>query len=136
MFLYFQTLTAITHVSKEIVLMGKSRIPNMEPLDSKKMLVLSLGTGIPKQEEKYTAKEAARWGMLGWIFSDGSTPLIDAFQDASSDMVDIHVSTMFQALSNEQNYLRIQVYACMLFHFEKGLSNLNCKIGVLHMDKI
>jgi hypothetical protein len=98
------TLTAITHISKQMVLMGKS----MESLDSKKMLVLSLGTGIPKPEEKYTAKQAHKWGLLGWLFSEGSTPLIEAFQDASSDMVDIHVSTMFQALNNEKNYIRIQ----------------------------
>lgn len=81
----------------------------MEPLDSSKFLVLSLGTGIPKQAEKYSAEAAARWGLLGWVYKRGHTPLMDVFGDASSDMVDIHVSTLFQSLHTKKNYLRIQV---------------------------
>lgn len=81
----------------------------MGPLDSTKILVLSLGTGIPKQAKKYSANAAARWGLLGWVYKRGSTPLIDVFGDAGSDMVDIHVSTLFQSLHTKKNYLRIQV---------------------------
>ncbi|KAL3813595.1 hypothetical protein ACJIZ3_014863 [Penstemon smallii] len=101
------TLMAITHITKQ-VLLGKFELVDMEPMDHKRIMVLSLGTGIAKMEEKYSAENAAKWGMLSWLYNNGATPLIDAFGDASSDMVDIHVSTMFQSLRNEQNYLRIQ----------------------------
>ncbi|KAG8384415.1 hypothetical protein BUALT_Bualt04G0115600 [Buddleja alternifolia] len=101
------TLMAITHISNQILL-RKFELTDMEPMDSNRMLVLSLGTGLAQLEEKYNAKEAARWGLLGWVYNKGASPLTDIFWDASSDMVDIHVSTMFQSLRNEQNYLRIQ----------------------------
>ncbi|KAF8020266.1 hypothetical protein BT93_G0847 [Corymbia citriodora subsp. variegata] len=58
--------------------------------------MLSLGTGAAKHEEKYSAAKASKWGHIGWIFHDGFTPLVDIFNDASSDMVDIHLSTLFQ----------------------------------------
>ncbi|KAG8384417.1 hypothetical protein BUALT_Bualt04G0115800 [Buddleja alternifolia] len=101
------TLIAITHISKEILL-GKFELADIEPMDSKRMLVLSLGTGLAQHEEKYNAKDAARWGLLGWVYNKGASPLIDIFIDASSDIVDIHVSAFFQSLHNQQNYLRIQ----------------------------
>ncbi|XP_042059559.1 patatin-like protein 3 [Salvia splendens] len=101
------TLLAITQVSKEI-LMGRFKLANMQPMDSTRMLVLSLGTGVGRLEEKYNAKDAAKWGLLRWVYNDGASPLLDIYGDASSDMVDIHVSTVFQSISNEQNYLRIQ----------------------------
>lgn len=83
---------------------------NMQPMDSSRMLVLSLGTSTPKHEEKYNAREATNWGLLSWLYYKGSTPLIDIYGDASSDIVDIHVSTFFQSFGNEKNYLRIEVY--------------------------
>ncbi|MCD7459146.1 hypothetical protein HAX54_040215 [Datura stramonium] len=43
------------------------------------MLVLSLGTGTGKHEEKYNATMASRWGMLGWVYNNGATPLIDIY---------------------------------------------------------
>lgn len=102
---------AITHISKQI-LTGQFHLEDMRPMESKRMLVLSLGTGMAKYEEKYTAARTSRWGLLSWVFNNGATPLIDIFGDASSDMVDIHVSTLFQSLHSEKNYLRIQVYIC------------------------
>ncbi|KAG8384413.1 hypothetical protein BUALT_Bualt04G0115400 [Buddleja alternifolia] len=101
------TLLAITHISKQILL-GKFELFDIEPMDNKRMLVLSLGTGSAKFEEKYNTKDAAKWGLLGWVYDRGTSPLIEFFGETSSDMVDIHVSTMFQSLRNEQNYLRIQ----------------------------
>lgn len=103
-----QTLIAISQISNGI-LAGDSEYVDMEPLDSTRVLVLSLGTGIAKHEKKYTAEAAARWGLLGWVYKRGSTPLMDVFGDASSDMVDIHVSTLFQSMHTKKNYLRIQV---------------------------
>ncbi|KAL8546268.1 hypothetical protein ACS0TY_006116 [Phlomoides rotata] len=98
---------AISHITSGI-LAGDSEYVKMDPLDSSKILVLSLGTGIPKEAEKYNAEEAAKWGLLGWVYKRGNTPLLDVFGDASSDMVDIHVSTLFQSLHTQKNYLRIQ----------------------------
>lgn len=103
-----KTLLAITHVSKQIM---RGNFPNLDvgAMDSNKMLVLSLGAGVGQQENKYNAKTASSWGALGWLFYNGATPLIDVYGDASSDMVDIHVSTLFKSANNEHNYLRIQV---------------------------
>lgn len=88
---------------------GNFQYEDMNNTDCKKMLVLSLGTGRGKYEEKYNATVASRWGMLGWVFNNGATPLIDIYGDSSADMVDIHVSTMFQTFGSEKNYIRIQV---------------------------
>ncbi|CAI9110133.1 OLC1v1010109C2 [Oldenlandia corymbosa var. corymbosa] len=103
------TLVAITHISKHL-LTGEFQLVDMKPMESSKLLVLSLGTGMAKNEEKYTASKASKWGLLGWMFNNGATPLIDMFSYASYDMVDIHVSTLFQSLHSDKNYLRIQVY--------------------------
>ncbi|MBA0798067.1 hypothetical protein Gohar_008702 [Gossypium harknessii] len=73
-----------------------------------RFLVLSVGTGSEKLQEKYTAKQAAQWGVLGWLTSGNSTPLINAFSEGSADMVDFHISVIFKSLNSEQNYLRIQ----------------------------
>lgn len=52
---------------------------------------------------------AAKWGTLGWLLHGGSVPLLDVFTQASGDMVDFHLSAVFQALHSEDYYLRIQV---------------------------
>ncbi|KAJ6421135.1 hypothetical protein OIU84_028505 [Salix udensis] len=101
------TLVAISEVSKAINQEGPDSV-RMNPMEYGRFLVLSLGTGTAKLEEKYDAEEAAKWGLLGWLTSDNSTPLVDVFTQASADMVDFHISTVFQALSCEENYLRIQ----------------------------
>ncbi|KAJ9562264.1 hypothetical protein OSB04_007424 [Centaurea solstitialis] len=101
------TQIALTHVTKE-VLRGKYKFMGSKNIDGRRMLVLSIGTGMQKSSDKYTARMAARWGLLSWIFDNGSTPILHIFSDASSDMVDIHVSTLFRAFNAEKNYLRIQ----------------------------
>ncbi|KAJ6752743.1 PATATIN [Salix koriyanagi] len=101
------TLVAISEVSKAINQEGPDSV-RMNPMEFGRFLVLSLGTGTAKSEEKYDAEEAAKWGLLGWLTSDESTPLVDVFTQASADMVDFHISTVFQALNCEENYLRIQ----------------------------
>lgn len=79
-------------------------------MDYGRFLVISLGTGSPKSEKRYNANKAAKWGVMGWLNSGGSTPLVDVFTQASADMVDFYLSAVFQALHSEQHYLRIQVY--------------------------
>lgn len=98
-----QTMMAISHINREML---KN---NSEPMDATRLQVLSLGTGSAKHEGKYDVDRASRWGLLNWMFDDGSTPLVDMFGDASSDMVDFHVSTLFHSLQVKDNYLRIQV---------------------------
>ncbi|KAF9622682.1 hypothetical protein IFM89_032603 [Coptis chinensis] len=101
------THMAITLISREIKMQNPYFQP-IHPMDCSKFLVLSLGTGTPKLEEKFSAAAAAKWGLLGWLYNNGSTPLIDSFMHASSDIVDIHTSILFQAFNSDKNYLRIQ----------------------------
>ncbi|KAA8537728.1 hypothetical protein F0562_027282 [Nyssa sinensis] len=101
------TLVAIGEVTKQITRRNPDFFP-IKKMDYDRLLVISLGTGSSKTEEKYDANEAAKWGMLGWLTSGGSTPLVDVFTQSSADMVDFHLSVVFQALHSENNYLRIQ----------------------------
>ncbi|KAE8651940.1 patatin-like protein 2 [Cucumis sativus] len=103
------TLAALTHVTKEMsILRKRSELLKIKPMESKRMLILSLGTGVAKNDEKYSAAMASKWGMLGWIYHRGATPIVDIFSDASADMVDYHISSVFQSEHNDRNYLRIQ----------------------------
>ncbi|KAA8531728.1 hypothetical protein F0562_006555 [Nyssa sinensis] len=102
------TQLAISHISREILL--KTDYHHINPLDGNSLLVLSLGTGAakPKPNQEYSAAAVSKWGLLRWIYNKGNNPIIDAFTQASSDVVDIHTSTLFRALHAENNYLRIQ----------------------------
>ncbi|KAL5557079.1 hypothetical protein UlMin_039315 [Ulmus minor] len=100
------TMMAISSISRGIAI--KKELTNVEPMDGQNMLVLSLGTGAPKHEAKYSAAKASRWGMHHWVFDNGSIPLLEIYGDASSDVVDFHVSALFQSLNCKGNYLRIQ----------------------------
>ncbi|KAK1263227.1 hypothetical protein QJS04_geneDACA017461 [Acorus gramineus] len=100
-------LVAIGQVMKE-VFKGNEDFFSMKPMDYGRFLVISLGTGMSKQQGKYDAKAAKKWGVLGWLRHHSSTPLVDVFTQASADMVDIHISVVFQTLNFEDKYLRIQ----------------------------
>ncbi|XP_022155457.1 patatin-like protein 2 [Momordica charantia] len=103
------TLAAMSHMTKEISLMRRGmEYFKIKPMETKKMLVLSLGTGAPKNDGKYSVSKSSKWGMLGWIYNGGATPIVDIFSDASGDMVDYHISSIFQASNCNKNYLRIQ----------------------------
>lgn len=106
----FQTLVAMAEVTNQIWHEGSCANLNVEAMQYNRFLVISLGTGSQKQEMKYSADEAAGWGVLSWVTTtDGCTPLIDAFSQASVDMVDFHISSLLRALNSQHNYLRIQV---------------------------
>ncbi|XP_077249861.1 patatin-like protein 2 isoform X1 [Tasmannia lanceolata] len=100
-------LVAMGEVTKEIFRGNPDFFP-IKPMDYGRFLVISLGTGSAKKEEQYDAEHASKWGVLGWLLSGGSTPIVDVFTKASEDMVDIHISVLFQALHSESNYLRIE----------------------------
>ncbi|XAR61860.1 Galactolipase [Bertholletia excelsa] len=112
------TLVAVGEVTKQIM-RGSSDYFAIEKLDYGRLLVISLGTGSHKVEEKFNADTAAKWGLLGWLHNCGTTPIVDVFSQASSDMVDYHLNVVFQALHSEKNYLRIQVH----FSLRKQKSN-------------
>ncbi|KAK2660372.1 hypothetical protein Ddye_006905 [Dipteronia dyeriana] len=99
-------LVAMGEVTKAII-RGNSDFFPIKPMDYGRFLVISLGTGSGKDQGKYSADAAAKWGVLGWLTSGGSTPLVDVFTQASADMVDLHISAVFQALHSDK-YLRIQ----------------------------
>ncbi|WOK97659.1 patatin-like protein 2 isoform X2 [Canna indica] len=101
------TIAAMTHVTRQI-LQENPDFLSYDPLDYGKFLVISIGTGAPKQEGNYTAQESGKWGLLGWIYNGGKTPIVDVFSQASADMVDINASVLFQALQSANQYLRIQ----------------------------
>uniref|UniRef100_A0A0A0LQ30 Patatin n=2 Tax=Cucumis sativus TaxID=3659 RepID=A0A0A0LQ30_CUCSA len=104
------TLAAMSHITKEVSVMGNSDYMNIKPMDTRRMLVISLGTGAPKNDEKFSAVQASKWGLFNWVLDleNGATPIVDFFGHASADMVDYHVSTFFQSLHSKHNYLRIQ----------------------------
>ena len=115
-YLTLQALVAIAEVSNHICHHGQSANFNVEPMQYNRFLVISLGTGSPKQDMQYSANEAAKWGILGWLTTmSGNTPLFDAFNQASADMVDFHLASVFRALNCEDNYLRIQVLIIYVF---------------------
>jgi len=103
------TLVAMTHVTKQILMKNPNFLP-VKPAEYGKFLVLSLGTGTAKVEEKFDAAKCSKWGLLGWLYNGGTTPIIDSFSQASADLVDIQASVLFQALhcDCDRRYLRIQ----------------------------
>lgn len=101
-------MVAITEVTKQIF-EGNSDFLPIKPTDYGRYLIVSVGTGSANNKQRYDAKRAAKWGLLGWLRHQGSNPLVDVFMQASGDMVDYHLSVVTQALHCESNYLRIQV---------------------------
>ncbi|KAL0393941.1 UNVERIFIED_CONTAM: Patatin-like protein 3 [Sesamum latifolium] len=103
----YETLVAIREVTKQVFRNDPDFFP-IQPMDYNRLLVISLGTGSAKQERKYTAEMAAKWGLFGWLIQGNNTPILDVFNQASKDMVDYFLCVVFQSLHSEDNYLRIQ----------------------------
>ncbi|KAI5665926.1 hypothetical protein M9H77_15779 [Catharanthus roseus] len=101
------TLIALGQVVKQII-KGNPDFHPLKPTNSDRFLVISLGTGTAQNSKKYTAPMAAKWGIFGWLYNGGHTPLLEAFNQGSADMVDLHSNVAFQALHSEDYYLRIQ----------------------------
>ncbi|KAF9616346.1 hypothetical protein IFM89_029600 [Coptis chinensis] len=102
------TLLAMSLVTEEI--MGQNPdFSHIKPMDCTRILIISLGTGSAKWEARYSANMVSEWSTNDWLFSNGTTPLIDFYSNASADMVDIHTSVLFQSNNAKANYLRIQI---------------------------
>lgn len=91
-------------VTKEIILERPKKLIDY------RFLVISLGTG-SRMEKKYDTNKASKWGVLGWLTSDGSCPLVDMFFHSNADIVDFCVPIILQRDCSVPsiNYLRIQV---------------------------
>nr|GMD99380.1 patatin-like protein 2 [Ipomoea batatas] len=103
----YETLVAISQVTKQIFDNNPDFFP-IKPMDFRRFLVISIGTGAARNEYKYNSKKAAKWGILSWLLHKSTTPLVEVFMQSSADMVDLHNSVVFQALNSEDCYLRIQ----------------------------
>ncbi|KAL8216169.1 hypothetical protein R6Q57_023006, partial [Mikania cordata] len=100
-------LVAISQVTKQVFRKNPEFFP-VSPMDYGHFLMISIGTGAPKETKQYNAKMASKWGIFGWLLHNGSNPIIDVFTQASGDMVDEHISVFLQAVQCQGNYLRIQ----------------------------
>ncbi|XP_040934433.1 patatin-like protein 3 [Gossypium hirsutum] len=121
------TLLAITQITKDMW-KEKSEIVGNEAIDCRRMLVLSLGAGAAKHEEKYNAAAASKWGRTDWLYNGGKTPIIDVFLDASSDMDDTltgDASSVDIATEKNLKYL-VQIGAKLL---KKPVSRVNWETG-------
>lgn len=98
-------------IAKQLIRKNNDFLHIPQSLEYRRFLVISIGTGECKKIWKYNVNKASKWGVLGWSLNvfNLSTPLLDIFSQASTDMVDIHLSVLFKALDVEKNYLRIQV---------------------------
>ncbi|KAL8244309.1 hypothetical protein R6Q59_010567 [Mikania micrantha] len=100
-------LVAISQVTKQVFRQNPEFFP-VSPMDYGHFLMISIGTGAPKETKQYNAKMASKWDIFGWLLHNGSNPIIDVFTQASGDMVDEHISVFLQAVHCQGNYLRIQ----------------------------
>ncbi|XP_060194151.1 patatin-like protein 2 [Lycium barbarum] len=119
-------LVALSEVSKEILKDNPDFFP-IKPMDYGRFLVISIGTGSAKCEQKYNSSMAGKWGIVDWLFHKGSTPLVEVFTQSSADMVDYHNSVVFQALHCENSYLRIQ---------DDGLSGTEASVDVATKENL
>lgn len=104
----------MTAVSKQIV-KNNPDMGELKPLGYDQFLVISIGTGSTKKEERYSAKKAAKWGIISWLYVDGSTPILDITIESSRDMIHYHSSVVFKALQSEDKYLRIDVIKSYIY---------------------
>ncbi|KAF7845036.1 patatin-like protein 2 [Senna tora] len=73
-----------------------------------KFIVISIGTG-RAESEGYSANKT--WTYSDWILTNSLLNCMDA---GSTSMADYYLSTTFQALHSQNNYLRIQVYVYLI----------------------
>ncbi|KAL9330028.1 hypothetical protein ACSQ67_005031 [Phaseolus vulgaris] len=102
LFSSYQTLVAMNEVTKQIMKQNSDFFP-MKPLEYSRFLIISIGTGTAKNEEKINGQIAAKWGLLDWLAYNGSTPLTDVFTQS----IDIATKENLQKLCEiGQNLLK------------------------------
>lgn len=121
-------MAAISEISKQIA-KGNPDFETMKAMDCTRFLLITLGTGSNKTEQKYNAKMSAKWGTVSWIYYNGSNPIIDVFSEASADMVNYHNCVLFQAFDSVDNHLRIDVsFQYTLLFMRADTTKINLKI--------
>lgn len=70
------------------------------PISQENILVLSLGTGLPKKE--YAYEDAKNWGLASW-----TKPLLDIVATANAETVDYHLRQLYVRMNKNEQYLRI-----------------------------
>ncbi len=68
---------------------------------AKDMFLVSLGTG--SQNKSYPYESAKNWGSAGWV-----RPIIDIMMDGASETTDYHLTRVFSAGGQSNQYVRIQ----------------------------
>ncbi|BFG37203.1 hypothetical protein CerSpe_234770 [Prunus speciosa] len=129
------TLLAIIEAARE---MSQNKIVAhcLKNIDSSKLLVLSLGTGSARRDEKLQVADHNSWGIFQWFMGQDpnfTTPLLDVLTTATEDMVDIYMSAFFNVSGYSDNYLRIQDDS--LKYSEAALDNSR-RENLEHLEKI
>ncbi|KAK4349560.1 hypothetical protein RND71_032315 [Anisodus tanguticus] len=106
-FFKLEALIALSTVTKRAAELDLS-FAKIKPLDVKRILLLSLGTGAANYEGKYKAKEVTKWGAKEWLKQGDTTPIVDIMSAASHAMIDDFTSTIYHALDDGNNYLRFK----------------------------
>lgn len=68
---------------------------------AKDMFIVSIGTG--SENKPYDYDKAKNYGAIGWI-----RPLIDIMMSGAAETTHYHLTKMFSARGNQDNYIRIQ----------------------------
>lgn len=125
-----KTLLAIREATQE---MWRTSSSSNKAIDDVTFVILSLGTGSAKGVLKFDVEDGKTWGLVNWFLGPGdSTPLIDVFESALSDMADIYTSMFLHGTPSNDTYLRIQVPRLLIIkclrviHFKILLSNISC----------
>lgn len=75
-------------------------LPDRNP-SARDMVLISIGTGKPKEKEAYDFEEAKDWGVLGWV-----APIIDIMMSANAETVDYQLNKMFATVEDEGGVYR------------------------------
>ncbi|KAM1223097.1 hypothetical protein ACFX15_010216 [Malus domestica] len=127
------TLLAIIESAKEMS-PNKNVAHCLKNIDSSKLLVLSLGTGSSKRDEKLEVDENEPWGIFQWFVGPkDTTPLLDVLTTATEDMVDIYMSAFFNVSGYNDNYLRIQDDS---LKYTEAVLDDSRKENLEHLEKI
>ena len=65
------------------------------------MMIVSIGTG--SQNRPYEYADAKNWGQIGWV-----RPVIDIMMAGASETTDYHLTRMFSAVNQSDQYIRLQ----------------------------
>ncbi|WP_375445680.1 patatin-like phospholipase family protein [uncultured Fibrella sp.] len=65
------------------------------------MMILSIGTG--SQNRPYDYDVARNWGQIGWV-----QPVIDIMMAGAAETTDYHLTRMFSAVNQPDQYIRLQ----------------------------